>query len=79
MGFPGVMVVSAVLTALQLTVGTAAAAGVDFCRQTAKRADRASKGIGVILEVEVEDDQIQGAVQLTDCNFDPRCENLPTP
>jgi hypothetical protein len=36
-------------------------------------------GIGVILEVEVEDTQLQGTSQLTDCNFDARCQNLPTP
>ena len=38
-----------------------------------------AKSVGVILEVELEDDQVQGVVQLVDCNFDPRCQNLPTP
>lgn len=38
-----------------------------------------AKGIGVILEVELEEGQVQGNVQLVDCNFDPRCQNLPMP
>jgi hypothetical protein len=38
-----------------------------------------AKDIGVILEVEVEDAQIQGSTQLVNCNFDPRCQNLPMP
>ncbi|MCI0447764.1 hypothetical protein L0152_31695 [bacterium] len=36
----------------------------------------AASGIGVFLEVELDSDAV---VQLIECNFDPRCENLPQP
>jgi len=38
-----------------------------------------AKGVGVILEVEFEDDQVSATSQLTNCNFDARCQNLPLP
>jgi hypothetical protein len=37
-----------------------------------------AKGIGVFLEVEFTDEG-NSTIQLTDCNFDSRCQNLPTP
>lgn len=36
----------------------------------------ASRGIGVFLEIELDTNAV---IQLTDCNFDSRCENLPQP
>ena len=35
-----------------------------------------ARGIGVFLEVNPD---IEEVVQLVDCNFDPRCEDLPKP
>jgi hypothetical protein len=35
-----------------------------------------ARGIGVFLEVEAQSDEV---LQLTDCNFDARCANLPQP
>jgi hypothetical protein len=35
-----------------------------------------ARGIGVFLEVDPENGEVN---QLVDCNFDPRCENLPQP
>ena len=61
-----------------LTAGPALARTTKACTATAKALHYA-KGIGVVLEVELEEAQVQGVVQLVDCNFDPRCQNLPTP
>ena len=39
-----------------------------------------ARGVGVILEVEIDPDTPAPITsQLTHCNFDPRCQNLPTP
>lgn len=35
-----------------------------------------ARGIGFFLEVELDSDAV---IQLVDCNFDPRCDGLPTP
>jgi hypothetical protein len=36
----------------------------------------AGRGIGVFLEIELDTNAV---IQLVDCNFDPRCKNLPQP